>query len=266
MKRLILALLLLLLTSCRWESDTVCDPRENLLPVKPDEETWFLTQLILSIINTYAVELEAYHQIWLEHSYAIRGDDGRFYIWVDFTTQSLQDIPGARRLSVLMIEDLLKRLNENENLLATQDFEPFTSDNLYFSIEYTSFYGRYIDTYLVGRSELKYGYMNVFYAQDAFQLWPVVYHKHSEPYETSVLIVEAQDAANKRIKPTREMIYDQLTSRIDWFSGDPDYIRETPDIFDSNDFRTRGVITNYPKKGDEENSGALKVWNSKGGR
>lgn len=244
--RFTLALLVtLFLTGCRWECDTLCDPSERMLPVAFDDEMMVYQKEFCRVINEFATELEWYYQIWLEHSYAKQDDDGSFIVWVDFTTQDIEDLPGARRLSVRMIDSLLDRLNGSQILRSGQGRD-FTFEDLYFSIEYTSFYGRYNDPLIVGRSELKHGYMNVFYAHDAFKVDPIIYHKHSEPYETSRCIVAAQDAARKRLRPTKERIYDRIVAPEDWMSGDPDYLRRPENIFDAYEFDFKSTLSNFP--------------------
>jgi len=257
--RFILALLIaLLLTGCRWESDTLCDPSERILPVRPDDETMYYQKEFCRVINEYATELEWYYQIWLEHSYAKLDDDGSFVVWLDFASQAHEDIPGARRLSVRIIDGFLERLNKSPILRAAQGRD-FVPDDLYFSIEYTSFYGRYDDPLLVGRTELKYGYMNIFYAHDCFTVDPVVYHKHSEPYETSRCIVATQDATYKRLKPTSESIYDRILDPEDWLSGDPDYVRRPQQEFDAYEFDFKSTISNFPKYENDTPSGGLRT-------
>ena len=258
--RILLALLITIcLTGCRWESDTVCDPSVRMLPVRPDDETMYFQKELCHVITAYATELEWYYQIWLEHSYAKWDEDeGNFIVWVDFTTQANEDLPGARRLSVRIIDGLLDRLNESEILTSAQG-RKFVFEDLYFSVEYTSFYGRYNDPLLVGRSELKHGYLNVFYAHDCFQVEPIIYHAHSEPYETSRCIVASQDATHKNLRPTKESIFDRLVSPEDWLSGDPDYVREPERIFDAYEFDYKSTISNYPKYGRVQPSGAIET-------
>ncbi|GEM_PF-2299348 len=260
-----LLLLILCLTGCRYESDFVCDPRERMLPAKPDPETWAYTKEILKIVNTMGAELEYYHQVWLEHSYAIRDDDGQFYIWLDFSTQSLQDIPGARRLMVKLVTDLLGRLNDSSMLAAAQQGIPFTTDNLYVDIEYTSFYGVYDDPLYVGRSELDHGYMNVFYAHTAFEKEPVYYHKHSEPFETSVEIVAAIEKADEHLRPDYIHQYDRLVSPVDWMSGQPDYVRSRTEDFDIDKFKKKSTLSNYPKRGIESEEQPVVPYDAEGG-
>lgn len=265
--RLLIALLTLsLLTACRWESDTYCDPRERMLPVRPDEDTMFYQHEICKIINTYATEIEYYHQVWMENCYA-NFEDGKFYLFLDFTTQTNLDLIEARRMSVRMIESILKRLNANQ-LLVSRQGGPFTPENLYFSIEYTSFYGKYIDILLVGRSELKYGFLNIFYAHDAFMLDPVIYHKHSEPYEISKCIVFTQDRVRKELKPNAERAYDEVVGPENWMTGTPDYVRKPTEEFNAYDFNFRSTLTNYPKSEEQLPSGAVQgtnVWSEESG-
>jgi hypothetical protein len=260
--RFLLALFaLLVLTGCRWESDTYCDPREKMLPVRPDEETMFYQHEICKLVNEYATKLEWYHQVWLEHCYAEFEND-KFNLYVDFSSQANLNIPEARKMTVRIIESLLDHLNENELLVARQESK-FTPENLYFNLTYTSFYGKYVDSLLVGRSELKYGFLNVFYAHDAFMVDPVIYHKHSEPYETSKCIVATQDKTDKKLKPTPESIYDRIVAPQDWMSGDPDYVRRPPGDFDAYELIRRGTMSNYPRYGIERASGAIEttdVW------
>lgn len=250
-------LMILVLPCCRWESDTYCDPREKMLPLRPDQETMFYQHEICKVINTYATKLDWLHQIWLENCYANYEEDGQFYIFVDFSTQDNLDLPEARRMSVLLIEGLLKALNENQLLVAHQN-GPFTPDNLYFSIEYTSFYGKYIDILLVGRTELKYGYLNVFYAHDAFMLDPVIYHKHSEPYETSKCIVAAEFKELKKLKPTAEFVYDRMLTPEKWTSGVPDYIlKHSSEEYKPLDFSETSAVSNYPINPEQAAGNAL---------
>lgn len=257
MNRLLgLLLLVLFCSGCRYESKTVCDPSLKYLPVKPDELTMMYTNEALAVINSYTTELAWYHQIWLENAYVQIEDDGKMHVWVDFNTQANEEIPGARKLSVKVIDGLLAALNASTILAPVG---PFTPDILYFSIEYTSYYGVYVDTLLVGRSELQHGYMNMYYAHDAFQIDPVYYHKHSEPYETSQKIVAVVEKVESRLKPTRESIYDRLVSPEDWFGGEPDYIRKAPEAFDAYEYRYKTTLSNYPRYGVDLPSGDIET-------
>lgn len=248
--RLLFAFLLLLsLTGCRWESDTYCDPSERILPARPDEETMYYHNEFCRVINEYATELGYYRQIWLEHSYAERGDDGRFVVWVDFSTQANVDLENARRISVFTIDSLLDKLNSSEILMRGNP-GPFTFHDLYFSIEYTSFYGKYNDPLLVGRSELKYGYMDLFYAHDAFKLDPIVYHKHSEPFETSRCIVAAQNATLQKIDPSGKDVFDHIISPEDWLAKKSHFIRESAKKFDAYEYQYHSALSNYTRYSD----------------
>lgn len=227
-----------------------------MLPIRPDDAEMETQHAFCRAINAYATEVYWYHQIMLENAYATKGLDGKWGIWIDFKSQALLDINGARRVSVRMIEDIIQVLNCYADLKEAQG-RAFKVEDLYFSIEYESFYGVYDDPLLVARTELAHGYMNVFYAHTAFQVEPVIWHKHSEPFETSQCIVYTQDEVNSYLQPTGTSVFDKLVAAEDWMSGDPDYVRRPADRFDSYEYGKKGVLSNYPRYEYTDPAGGL---------
>lgn len=161
---------------------------------KEDEEEFFFSDArreITRIITIYAIELKQMLCMTLENSYIMHDDFG-FHIWVDWKSQDNLDIEETRRLFVSVVEGLLDRLNYDEELKSMTGNFVFSPDYLYLSIEFESFFGKYIDPLYVARIDLEEGIVSSYYAHDAFDVKTPVYHKHYEPYETSLLIVQTQ--------------------------------------------------------------------------
>lgn len=186
----VLAILLtLFLLGCKA---TTCVPFADKL----DEEELFFSDArreITRIITIYSIELKQQLCLQLENAYVMHDDFG-FHVWVDWKSQENLDIEEGRRYFVSIVEGLLDRLNYDDNLKSMTGNFQFSPDFLYLSIEFESFFGKYIDPLYIGRLELVDGIFGAFYAHDGFDVKSPVYHKHFEPYETSVLIVQTQRA------------------------------------------------------------------------
>lgn len=178
-------LMLIGLTGCRAE-------KVYHVPMEPSV---YLTTLDISTIVLNFADPYKDDHVYLHSSYANMCDDtGRFTVWLDFYTQKLLDLEGARRLMVEMSQGLLRHLNGYiYNNPSNAEKGGFTYNDLYISVEFESYFGKYVDPLYVGRMELKDGYFNAFYAHTALDPKSIVFHQHFEPYETSVHIIDVEN-------------------------------------------------------------------------
>lgn len=193
--------LLLLLAGCCAEPTGLMNTPMSTDDVSVD--AYKSTQEVSVVILPYAAELAEKERVYLHNSYVYRNDEGNFVIWLDFTSQLILDVQGVRSLMVHLVEGLLDRLNQNGELYKPWG-APFTYNDLYVSIEFESYFGRYIDPLYVGRSELCEGFLTAFYANTALDRRACVYHKHVEAYASSKLFIDIDDgieAEKRRLHP-----------------------------------------------------------------
>ncbi len=188
MRLIPLFLLIIAATSCG-----AC--REGCAPVREPqvEEDYFgkdIRRELERIITIYALGLKQKRCMQLEHAYIVH--DFGYHVSLDFTSQDTLEIEEARVLFVEVVEEFLDLLNKDSVLASYTSGYEFTPEDLYYSIEYESFRGKYIDPLYVARQQLEEGLFTSYYAHDALDTKSVVYHKHYEPWETSVLIVHTQ--------------------------------------------------------------------------
>lgn len=209
MARLVLALIFLLtLSGCGREHccdlyDWLTGDVEYKIPLTP--ETIAINEEIARTLVDYGVKIDQDRNLYVESSYAKRSMNGKYWIWMDLTSQRILDVPGARRMMVNLVEGLLEALNGNEKLRGIQTFTP---QDLYVSVELESFFGRYIDSLYVARVELFDGELVASYAHDCFQCELETYHKHIEFYQMSKVLVAEDD----KVRSEYKSIYDPLKS------------------------------------------------------
>lgn len=144
-------------------------------------------------------ELQFEDGIWICNAYIKHfPDDGDDQVWIDFHTYHVADIQDARKIFVHTIEKMLDRLDSAEKLGPYRWNDDYTVEDLYVSMEFKSFFGRYVDPKYVGRMELKKGELVQYYANTGFDDYNPCFHFHSEPYKTSVRIVKTQDRITKQ--------------------------------------------------------------------
>lgn len=158
---------------------------------------------LIRLITVYFTELKLNKCFNLEHAF-VEKDPFGYKIWIDFTAQDILDIEGARRLFVGFVQNLLERLNGDPILAAQTEGHHFTIADLYISVEFESFFGKYVDVLYVARMQLECGVMTSYYAHDALNHDSVTYHKHYEPYETSLLIVQTEQELMVNSKQVEE--------------------------------------------------------------
>ena len=211
MKSLIIFLLLAVLTSCgccNFDSDNKQSAEIVRVPMSSEEYT--VIKEIAAIIINFDDELKRDLNTYLDNSYAFPDEESsHFTVWMDFHSQEILDVAGARRLIVRIVEGLLERLN-NDPWLSEYAGGSFTPRDLYISLELTSYYGKFIDPLIVGRVELCKGLLNCFYAHDAMDPLSVEQHQHFEPYESSRFFVEQEDLMKERqekVPPNKDPSY-----------------------------------------------------------
>lgn len=227
-------IVLVLLSSCNcgfFAHDEEKVPKVAKVPMDAE------TQEIICMITKTAVRLDKEEGLSLHSAYANK-ENGELYIWADFQTQRILDLQGARRLSVDLIESILATLNEQSSLNTT-----FSVDNLYISVEFESFFGAYVDPLYVGRVELKNNFLTCFYANSALDPDAVVFHKHSEPYSTSKVIVACEREEEGKYKG-KYKAYNALVETPDWESASFKVIENTnqPSRTTSNLPKTNAVL------------------------
>lgn len=194
-------ILFLTLTGCS-SRDHCCDlynwvvgEKEFKVAISP--EVIAINEEIARTLVFYGVKIEKDRNLYVESSYAKRSPSGRFWIWMDLSSQRILDVPGTRRMMVNLVEGLLNALNSNPKLKSIQTFTP---EDLYVSIELESFFGRYVDALYVGRAELLDGELVASYAHDCFDPELQTFHKHIEYYQMSKVLVAADDEARAEYK------------------------------------------------------------------
>ena len=164
---------------------------------------------MIDIINRYALELKASNDLFLDRSYA-KIDDGQIVVWLSFHTQELADINLTRRIMVDIVEGYIKRMNANAVLVQLNEGYPFDPSNFYINIDFSSFFGQFVDPLYVGRAELTGDEFNTFYANTALNKWAELrhnFHMHSEPYWVTKQIVMIEvNAKKEKIKQHIEEI------------------------------------------------------------
>lgn len=203
------SLAILILTAC-------CGCFRRVVETGTVEEINITTTESIDIINTYAAELETTNNLYLDRSYVARAD-GRVILWFSFHTQEEADIRQTRRMMVDVVEGYLKRFNSNPALVALNDGVPFTPGNFYVNIDFTSFYGQFIDILYVARAELDEGEFTSFYAHTDFNIWAVTrpnFHMHTEPYEhTKQFVLVELNVKKAKIKQRIEAIKEEAARR-----------------------------------------------------
>lgn len=190
------------ITSCTNRCADMNLPPEVFAPDRTVE-----TLEIVEFLNLWALEMDEKLNVQLAWSYAYPGVDG-YDLLLDFTSQEILDIPGVRRLVVAMMDRLQEFMNSSNVIRNKYHNFVLTPYNVYLSIEFESFFGRFVDPLYVGRLELNGGELTAFYAHTAFEPEPIIFHQHYEPYEVTRTIVLAEKEYKKAVsqKPRKDVL------------------------------------------------------------
>jgi len=112
-----------------------------------------------------------------------------------FSSMVTLDLCDARYLLVDIVENYLRLFNEHYILASEVRRPPLTPDDLYLIVTFESFYGRYVDEQYVNQIRMYQGCVT-YYDFEAFDPMEDVFHKHTEFYNNTRLIVAAQTRAN----------------------------------------------------------------------
>jgi hypothetical protein len=172
---------------------------------------------MIDIINKYALELKTSRNLTLNNSYVYRDGEDGILVWLDFYTQDLADVPQARELMVDVVEGFLTRMNADAGLRDLFDGQEFDIEDLYINVEFTSFFGQFVDPLYVGRMELKDREFAAFYSHTALNKWLEQrnsFYMHSEPYEYSKKFVLVEiDARKNKLKEQVEQLKEEARRR-----------------------------------------------------
>lgn len=156
----------------------------------------------MRLVQHYAIKLKYEQKLFLKDS-VLYYDDCINRIRLDFETELIMDLCQARMMLVDVVEGLLMRLNNNENLFAQFCQYPITSQHLEIYIDFHSFYGLYDDPYAVGAVCLRGG-ISYFFAADLKDKTLNAWHDREEFYFQSRNIVQFQREGEDLYKPEKK--------------------------------------------------------------
>lgn len=134
------------------------------------------------VVVSYGDELERYKRLFLHDSRAYYDDNYLEMICIKLRTQNIMDVLAARDLIVYVVEGLLARVNENNEVAYDLQSFPLTADRLHIEIEFDSFYNKYINCRSVASIYLHDGFVH-YYARDAHDPDTAWFHLRCEPYD-----------------------------------------------------------------------------------
>jgi hypothetical protein len=111
---------------------------------------------LVDVIFGYGVQLKNEHRLRLKNSHALF-DVKINKIHLEFSSQDLVDLQGARATLVDVVEGLLERVNFNMAVSSSLSHRPFTPNDLEITIYYESFHGYFVDPNYTGRVDLRHG-------------------------------------------------------------------------------------------------------------
>lgn len=120
------------------------------------------------VVITYGNHLDQYRNLILSDSRAYFDEKGFESIWLKFTSQDLVDMCQARDLIVYVVEGLLKRINNDGELIGYLEHFPLTAVNLKIEIKFECFHGRFVDPLYIGLIQMEDGLVE-YYAFDALE-------------------------------------------------------------------------------------------------
>ncbi|MBA3958371.1 MAG: hypothetical protein H0X51_08290 [Parachlamydiaceae bacterium] len=149
MRYLFLLVSLLFLSGCSHSEPMHDAHYEDRVLVNDDADD--VSQIIWDLTTEFKYE----HDLHLEHSYLCAGKD-HTTIRIEMRTQLIIELCEARQLIVDFVEELLDRIN-NSPVSMKLSPTPFTAEHLEISIDFESYFGRYIDPLYIGWVDLEGG-------------------------------------------------------------------------------------------------------------
>lgn len=125
----------------------------------------------------------------------IKYDHGIVQLNLCFSSMVTVDLCDARYLLVDIVENYLKIFNEHYVLSGEIKSRPLTPDDLYLIVTFESYYGRYVDEQYTNQIRMYKGCVT-YYDFEAFDPTTDVFHKHTEMYRNTLMIVAAQTRAS----------------------------------------------------------------------
>ena len=90
---------------------------------------------MIRILTLYSIELKRDKCVQMEHAHVMHDEIG-YHLWIDYTSQDNLDIEETRRFFVDLVEELLKRLNNDRILTAYTGGFVFTPLTLFISVDF----------------------------------------------------------------------------------------------------------------------------------
>lgn len=139
-------------------------------------------------------QLDPKWQLTLENS-CINYDHGIVRLNLYFSSMDLVDLCDARFLLVDIVNAYTQMFNDNYLLSFELKQRPMLPEDLNIVITFESFYGQYVDEQYVNQIRMYQGCVT-YYDFESFDPMTDIFHKHSEFYNNTRLIVAAQQRAN----------------------------------------------------------------------
>jgi hypothetical protein len=137
-----------------------------------------------------SIELAKNWDLVLENS-CIDYDHGIVRLNLEFSSQEIIEICRARFLLVDIVNEYVRRFNEHYVLRNELIERPFGPENMYVLITFESYFGRFVDEQYVNQIRMVDGCVT-YYAFTAFDPYMDRFEQHSEFYNNTRLIVQAQ--------------------------------------------------------------------------
>jgi hypothetical protein len=204
-----------------------------------------LTETVAYVLAKIVAERKANNfNIELCHAKAYRRLDGSFLIAANFYSQEILEINEARHVVANLAADILLLLNMQPMGIRFAEDLPFTPSNLTFSIDYESFFGRFVDPRLVGRTELREGYLTAYYAHSALDADSFIFQQFFEPYITTAMLTRVDE------RVAEEMILDEEGKQLlDLLQGDEwkNRVLPPPPLPDRVEYEENGRTIYHPR-------------------
>ncbi len=148
------------------------------------------------VLQEFTTELKYNKHLILEQAKAFY-DDGIHGLQLEFITQNIMEMCEARDLIVDLTEDLLSRINLNDDIASQLTSAPLLPKNLEIYITFESYFGRYIDPNYIKWICLEDGLVT-YYTFDVEDVEKRCWHSRHETYETSRRISRAEESAEEQ--------------------------------------------------------------------
>jgi hypothetical protein len=139
-------------------------------------------------------QLDPKWQLTLESS-CVNYDHGIYGLNLYFSSMDLVDLCDARYLLVDIVDTYTRMFNDNYLLSGELKLRPMLPEDLNIVITFESFFGAYVDEQYLNQIRMYKGCVT-YYDFEAFDPLTDVFHRHSEAYNNTRLIVAAQMRAN----------------------------------------------------------------------